>query len=183
MHISYFYGTITTLSGHNSVDWFRFSDSYIHQWNMLLLVEILAKPMLTNCQLDHKEHIQWKYIFHLWKFVWKCCLQNGGHFVKWTLWWAYGCCYVGLPQCVIDCYRYSAYIITGNIQQAKQSAMTCSLKMNGSAEGYQVIIITGSLPEWKNSPLGCFPMQCLWFLVWVSMSWWQLTQLLIGIHW
>ena len=44
-------------------------------------------PMLTYCQLDPKEHISIKFYLKFKNFiqdnaVWKCCLQNVGHFVS-----------------------------------------------------------------------------------------------------
>ena len=75
----------------------RPSDTYMHQYNIPTLVQIMAchmfgnKPlselMLPYCQLDPKEHISLKFYFKFKSFhsricIWKCLLWNGGHFVS-----------------------------------------------------------------------------------------------------
>ena len=46
----------------------------------------LSKPMLGYCQLDPWEQTSVKLLLHKTfnsrKFIWKCCLWNGGHFVR-----------------------------------------------------------------------------------------------------
>ena len=49
-----------------------------------------SEPMMTCCQLDHREQASMKFLlkiklFHWWKCVSKYCLQNGGHFVSASL--------------------------------------------------------------------------------------------------
>ena len=57
----------------------------------------LPESMLPYCQLDHWEQtsvkfkLKWKN-FHSSKFVWKCCLRNGGHFVQGETSWPNLCC-------------------------------------------------------------------------------------------
>ena len=75
----------------------RLSDAYMHQEARPPLVQIMAcclfstkplsKPMLDYCQWDNWEHISMKFEskcddFHTRKGVWKCCLEDGGHFVS-----------------------------------------------------------------------------------------------------
>ena len=47
----------------------------------------LPEPILTDRQLDHLEQTSVKFeskyqTFHSWKCIWKCCVQNCGHFVQ-----------------------------------------------------------------------------------------------------
>ena len=69
------------------------------QWTGSSLVKVMAwhlsgaKPqlMMTNCQLQPKEHISVKSYFqisnfHSWKCIWKCNLQNVSHFVSASMW-------------------------------------------------------------------------------------------------
>ena len=73
------------------------SDAIWHQSTMPPLVQIMvcclfdAKPLpqliLTLCKLDHKEQssveFEWKYnSLHSKICIFKCCLQNVGHFVQ-----------------------------------------------------------------------------------------------------
>ena len=51
------------------------------------------QSMLTYCQLNPQEHITMKFYlkfkyFHSRKRIWKWRLQNGGHFVQATMYWA-----------------------------------------------------------------------------------------------
>ena len=74
----------------------RSSYAYMRQQIKPLLVQIMAcrlfgaksfsEPMLEYCRLDPLEQISVKYLlkyihFHSNKYIWKCRLQNGGHFV------------------------------------------------------------------------------------------------------
>ena len=79
----------TTPNGVNSL---RPSDAYMRQQTRPSLVQIfgakpLSEPMMTYCQLNHKEHISMKYYlkfrsFHSRNCIWNCRLWNGGHFVS-----------------------------------------------------------------------------------------------------
>ena len=74
----------------------RPSDAYMHPQTTSSLVQIMAchlfgaKPlselMMVYCQLDPKEPISMKFYlkiksFQSTKYMWKCCLQNGSHFM------------------------------------------------------------------------------------------------------
>ena len=71
------------------------SIAYIRRWTGSTLVMAMAcrlfgaKPLsesiLTNCQLYHKDRnpVKWESTnktFHSWTCVWKCRMQNDGHF-------------------------------------------------------------------------------------------------------
>ena len=51
----------------------------------------LSEPMLIYCQLEPKEQTSVTFgsnlkHFHLGKGIWKCLLENGGHFVSASMW-------------------------------------------------------------------------------------------------
>ena len=61
---------------------------------LLFLASLLPEPVMNYCRIDPKEWMsvksQSKYNkFHSRKFIWKCCLQNGGHFVSTSVCWSY----------------------------------------------------------------------------------------------
>ena len=73
------------------------SATYIHQWTRSAGVQVMAcrlsgakplpEPMLIYCQLDPQEQTSMKSeskykIFRSRKCIWKCCQQNGNHFVS-----------------------------------------------------------------------------------------------------
>ena len=52
----------------------------------------LPKPMVTFCQMDHQEHILMKFQLRFTAFlpgkcIWKCLLQNAGHFAQVSICW------------------------------------------------------------------------------------------------
>ena len=76
------------------------SDKYMRQWNRLLLVPIMAcrllnakplcEPILLYCQLEPKDHTSvkfWLKCILLRKSIWKCRLENCGHFVSASICW------------------------------------------------------------------------------------------------
>ena len=90
----------------NHIDWcvnsLRPRDTYMRLWTRSSLVQIMAcrllgakplsEPMLTYSQSGHKEQNSVKYHsklehFHSRKCIWKCRLENGGHFVSTSMCW------------------------------------------------------------------------------------------------
>ena len=75
-----------------SINSLRLSDAYMRQKTRPPLLKIMAcrligakplfEPMLEYCQLDIRNIIQWNVIFLSRKCVWKCRLENGGHFAR-----------------------------------------------------------------------------------------------------